>query len=194
MALDVLTIEVETKGKRGKVEGPKECLNLAVIFSATGTIHVFRLLSDEELFLYEFSYRQLQRGDGSVGGSLEVLNGILNSVLPSNMSKMTVSRSEVRVRLPEIADFSTRSGVLSASSVEITKDSMLQASLSKLATLDVFDTRTRNKATADSVLRGLPYLAFIQQMDPKQPQLLSVLCESGWYMKFSVQIDEFIDL
>ena len=129
MALDVLTINIPSKrNKDKKYQQNNECLNLAVVFSATGSIHVFRLLSDEELSLYEISYRQLQKEDSSITNSLEVLNGILNSVIPSNISKMTMNRSEVRVRLSEIADFSGKNKSLMASSVEIGKDSMLQSS------------------------------------------------------------------
>jgi len=162
MALDVLTINIPSKGNKDQKQERNECLNLAVVFSATGSIHVFRLLSDEELSLYEISYHQLQKDDRSITNSFEVLNGILNSVIPSNISKMTMNRSEVRVRLSEIPDFSSKNKSLMASAVESGKDSMVQSSQVKLTAVDIFDPKSRNKATADSVLRGLPYVAFIQ--------------------------------
>ena len=50
MSMDLITVDVPIKDrKKGFEDKLIETLNLAVAYSALGTIHVFRLLSDEEL-------------------------------------------------------------------------------------------------------------------------------------------------
>ena len=61
MTIELLRLDVPVKSKHHATgyNEMTEDINLAIAYSSSGTVHIFRLLSDKEFCLHEVSYRQL---------------------------------------------------------------------------------------------------------------------------------------
>ena len=89
-------------------------MNLVILCSTSGTIHIFRLLSDGEIYLNSslpcITKTDKQQEATTTDANNGIIGGLVAAIIPTKIQNIKMNRSSLRIHLRNIEDYSLMQG------------------------------------------------------------------------------------